>query len=61
VLAGGMRLRREHPKWIVIWLAPAREFRAYDAPRGALVYSRRSREEFGRRFLGLMANLISKD
>ena len=31
------------------------------APRGALSYSRRSREELGGRFLGLMANLASKD
>jgi hypothetical protein len=23
------RLRREHPKWVVIWLAPIRQFRAY--------------------------------
>jgi len=31
------------------------------APRGALSYSRCSREKLGRRFLGLMANLASKD
>jgi hypothetical protein len=31
------------------------------APRGAPSYSRHSREELGRRFLGLMANLASKD
>jgi integrase len=37
--------------------------RPYDlpAPRGAPSYSRHSREELGRRFLGLMANLASKD
>ena len=23
------RLRREHPRWVVIWLAPVRQFRAY--------------------------------
>jgi len=23
------RLRREHRAWVIIWLAPAREFRAY--------------------------------
>ena len=23
------RLRREHPRWVVIWLAPIRQFRAY--------------------------------
>jgi hypothetical protein len=36
---------------------------AYDlpAPRGALLYPRRSREELGRRFLGLMAYPASKD
>ncbi len=31
------------------------------APRGAPSYPRHSREEFGRRFLGLMADLMSKD
>jgi hypothetical protein len=31
------------------------------APRGALLYPRRSREELGRRFLGLMAYPASKD
>jgi hypothetical protein len=31
------------------------------APRGALSYSRCSREKLGGRFLGLMANLASKD
>jgi integrase len=37
--------------------------RPYDlpAPRGAPSYPRLSREELGRRFLGLMANLASKD
>ena len=37
--------------------------RPYDlpAPRGAPSYFRHSREELGRRFLGLMANLASKD
>jgi hypothetical protein len=29
------RLRREHPKWVVIWLASAREFRAYRRMPGA--------------------------
>jgi hypothetical protein len=29
------RLRREHPRWIVIWLAPAHEFRAYGRLPGA--------------------------
>jgi hypothetical protein len=23
------RLRREHPRWVIIWLAPIRQFRAY--------------------------------
>jgi hypothetical protein len=23
------RLRREHPKWVIVWVAPAGEFRAY--------------------------------
>lgn len=31
-----------------------------DAPRGALLYPRRSREELGGRFLGLMAYLDPK-
>jgi integrase len=37
--------------------------RPYDlpAPRGAPSYSRHSREEPGRRFLGLMADLMSRD
>lgn len=29
------RLRREHPAWVVIWLAPANEFRAYGRLPGA--------------------------
>lgn len=29
------RLRREHPRWIVIWLAPIRQFRAYARLPGA--------------------------
>jgi hypothetical protein len=29
------RLRREHPKWVVIWLAPIRQFRAYARLPGA--------------------------
>jgi hypothetical protein len=29
------RLRREHPKWIVIWLASAKQFRAYRRLPGA--------------------------
>jgi hypothetical protein len=29
------RLRREHAGWVVIWLAPAREYRAYGRLRGA--------------------------
>jgi hypothetical protein len=55
------RLRAEHRGWVVIWLAAGNCFKAYPAPRGALMYSRHSREEFGRRFLGLMAYLASKD
>jgi hypothetical protein len=23
------RLRNEHPEWVIIWLAPTRQFRAY--------------------------------
>jgi hypothetical protein len=29
------RLRREHPRWIVIWLASVREYRAYARMPGA--------------------------
>jgi hypothetical protein len=29
------RLRREHPRWVVIWLAPIRQFRAYARLPGA--------------------------
>jgi hypothetical protein len=29
------RLRREHPAWVIIWLAPAAEFRAYGRLPGA--------------------------
>jgi hypothetical protein len=29
------RLRREHPGWVIIWLAPASEFRAYVRLPGA--------------------------
>ena len=29
------RLRREHPPWVVIWLASARQFRAYRRMPGA--------------------------
>jgi hypothetical protein len=29
------RLRREHGAWVIIWLAPAREFRAYGRLPGA--------------------------
>ena len=29
------QLRRDHPGWIVIWLAPEREFRAYRRLPGA--------------------------
>ena len=32
------RLRNEHPDWVIIWLAPTRQFRAYplkQAPRSA--------------------------
>ena len=29
------RLRRDHPKWVVIWLAPLRQFRAYARLPGA--------------------------
>ncbi len=37
------------------------EIYGYSAPRGALSYSRLSREELGGRFLGLMAYLDPKD
>jgi hypothetical protein len=29
------RLHREHPRWIVIWLAPLRQFRGYARLPGA--------------------------
>jgi hypothetical protein len=29
------RLRQEHPGWVVIWLSPASEFRAYGRLPGA--------------------------
>jgi hypothetical protein len=29
------RLRRDHPRWVVIWLAPIRKFRAYARLPGA--------------------------
>ena len=29
------RLRRDHPRWVVIWLAPTRQFRAYGRIPGA--------------------------
>jgi hypothetical protein len=29
------QLRRDHPRWIVIWLAPIRQFRAYARLHGA--------------------------
>ncbi len=29
------RLRREHPRWVVIWLAPIQRFRAYARLPGA--------------------------
>jgi hypothetical protein len=29
------RLRRDHPKWIIIWLAPIRRFRGYARLPGA--------------------------
>jgi hypothetical protein len=30
-----VRLRREHPKWVVIWLASAKQYRAYRRLPGA--------------------------
>ena len=42
-------------------LARVRNLQKLTAPRGALSYPRLSREEFGGRFLGLMANPASKD
>jgi hypothetical protein len=41
-------------------LARVRNLQKLTAPRGALSYSRRSREELEGRFLGLMANLDPK-
>jgi reverse transcriptase-like protein len=41
-------------------LATARNLQRLTAPRGALSYPRRSREELEGRFLGLMANLEPK-
>jgi hypothetical protein len=41
-------------------LAKARNLQKLTAPRGALSYPRRSREELEGRFLGLMANLDPK-
>jgi hypothetical protein len=29
------RLRRDHPRWVIIWLAPIRQFRAYRRLPGA--------------------------
>jgi hypothetical protein len=29
------RLRRDHPRWVVIWLAPIRKYRAYARLPGA--------------------------
>jgi hypothetical protein len=29
------RLRGSHPKWVIVWLAPAGEFRAYRRMPGA--------------------------
>jgi hypothetical protein len=29
------RLRRDHPGWVIIWLAPARQYRAYKRLPGA--------------------------
>jgi hypothetical protein len=29
------RLRQDHSGWVIIWLAPAREYRAYKRLRGA--------------------------
>jgi hypothetical protein len=34
-VAEAARLRRDHPGWIVIWLAPAGEFHAYKRLPGA--------------------------
>ena len=41
-------------------LAEVRDLQKLPAPRGALSYPRRSREELEGRFLGLMANLDPK-
>jgi len=41
-------------------LAKVRNLQKLTAPRGALLYPRRSREELEGRFLGLMANLDPK-
>ena len=41
-------------------LAKVRNLQKLTAPRGALLYPRRSREELEVRFLGLMANLDPK-
>ena len=41
-------------------LATVRNLQRMTAPRGALLYPRRSREELEGRFLGLMANLELK-
>jgi hypothetical protein len=29
------RLRSDYPGWVIIWLAPAREYRAYRLPGGS--------------------------
>jgi hypothetical protein len=54
------RIDRDHPRWLILWGAHTRLFWAFRAPRGASLHSRRSREELGGRFLGLMANLAPK-
>jgi hypothetical protein len=54
------RIAQHSPQWVVIWGTHTRLYWAFRAPRGASLHSRRSREELGGRFLGLMANLAPK-
>jgi len=54
------RLEHSHSRWLISWGCHSRLYGAFRAPRGASLHSRRSREELGGRFLGLMANLAPK-
>jgi hypothetical protein len=51
------RLRRGYPKWVVMWLAPIRQFRAY----GQLPGTRRDTTLTGRTAAGLAAQLTQAE